>query len=251
MVNTHLSFNAFCGLKIEDDVPDHSTLSRFRSELVELDLIDKLFNKINKQLKKQGILIEGGSAIVDATIIQSPYSYSSTYIAEDREEPQEPSIEENTTNTHFTSIPQPGSDADAGWLKKGKKTFFGYKNHIATDHQGLILGVHTVSANQYEGHGLAPLLDKVLSEHQIDRVLTDKGYTSQSNRDCLKKLGLKDGLMKKGVRGKELTCSEKLFNKEISQLRYVVERTFGSCKKWFNSGECKYKGLQKTHFQNV
>jgi transposase, IS5 family len=35
MVNDTLSANAFCGLRVEDTVPDHSTLSRFRSELTE------------------------------------------------------------------------------------------------------------------------------------------------------------------------------------------------------------------------
>jgi transposase, IS5 family len=33
MVNGTLSANAFCGLRVEDTVPDHSTLSRFGSEL--------------------------------------------------------------------------------------------------------------------------------------------------------------------------------------------------------------------------
>jgi IS5 family transposase len=35
MVNDSLSAMRFCGLNLEDDVPDHSTLSRFRKELVE------------------------------------------------------------------------------------------------------------------------------------------------------------------------------------------------------------------------
>jgi transposase, IS5 family len=35
MVNDTSSANSFCGLRVEDTVPDHSTLSRFRSELYE------------------------------------------------------------------------------------------------------------------------------------------------------------------------------------------------------------------------
>ena len=33
MVNENFSANAFCGLRVEDTVPDHSTLSRCRREL--------------------------------------------------------------------------------------------------------------------------------------------------------------------------------------------------------------------------
>ena len=33
MVNDSFSAMRFCGLSIEDNVPDHSTLSRFRTEL--------------------------------------------------------------------------------------------------------------------------------------------------------------------------------------------------------------------------
>ncbi|MDR2498857.1 MAG: transposase, partial [Tannerellaceae bacterium] len=32
---------------------------------------------------------------------------------------------------------------------------------------------------------------------------------------------------------------------------WVVERTFGSIKKWFKGGTARYMGLQKTHTQHV
>ena len=50
MVNDSLSAMRFCGLHIEDDVPDHSTLSRFRKELVEKKAYDRLLKKINQPL---------------------------------------------------------------------------------------------------------------------------------------------------------------------------------------------------------
>ena len=39
--------------------------------------------------------------------------------------------------------------------------------------------------------------------------------------------------MKKAKINNPLTTWEKKFNKGISKYRYVIERTFGSCKKWF------------------
>ena len=160
MVNDSFSANEFCGLKVEDSVTDHSTLSRFRSELAELNLMDKLLNIINKQLKKKGVILEEGSAIVDATITESPfinqtptymrplqkafflkkeafekymreyadvsiYFCNSLYIMEDREKL---STSEGSHPTSDLSTPQrvsnPGSDPEGKWIKKSK-SFFG------------------------------------------------------------------------------------------------------------------------------
>ena len=244
MINDSISANEFCGLKIEDTVPDHSTLSRFRKELTELDLMDKLLNKINRQLKRHKILVSTG-AIVDATITESPWKNSPpNYISKDRAENEEESYE-------FENSVKQGSDAEGKWLKKGKKTYFGYKQHVATNNDGLILGVHTVSANEYEGKGLEPLLDKVQKEHDIKEVSSDKGYSSLSNREMLSKRGLKDRIQKKATKSKPLNYWEKSFNKQISKYRYKIERTFGSCKKWFGGGIARYKGLCKVHTQHI
>jgi transposase, IS5 family len=42
MVNDTLFANAFCGLRVEDTAPGHSTLSRFRSELSEKRALNRL-----------------------------------------------------------------------------------------------------------------------------------------------------------------------------------------------------------------
>jgi IS5 family transposase len=46
-VNDSLSMMRFCNLDIEDSVPDHSVLSRFRTELTEKKSFDRLLKKIN------------------------------------------------------------------------------------------------------------------------------------------------------------------------------------------------------------
>src|SRR5207237_6859689 len=46
-VNDSLSFMQFVGLQLEDDVPDHSIISRFRTELTNKDAFEKIFEKIN------------------------------------------------------------------------------------------------------------------------------------------------------------------------------------------------------------
>ncbi|MDY3119933.1 transposase, partial [Porphyromonas somerae] len=41
------------------------------------------------------------------------------------------------------------------------------------------------------------------------------------------------------------------FNRQISQYRNKIERTFGSIRRWFHGGRCRYRGLAKTHAQNI
>ena len=60
MVNDTLSANAFCGLRVEDTVPDHSTLSRFRSELTEKRAMHGLLAKFNGHFGHQGVLVQQG-----------------------------------------------------------------------------------------------------------------------------------------------------------------------------------------------
>ena len=70
MVNDSLSAMKFCNLTIEDNVPGHSTLSRFKKELSDKDAIDKILDVINSQLEELGLKIIPGKAKVDARLIQ-------------------------------------------------------------------------------------------------------------------------------------------------------------------------------------
>ena len=57
--------------------------------------------------------------------------------------------------------------------------------------------------------------------------------------------------MNKAYRNRPLTHWQRLFNKLISKTRWVVERTFGSIKKWFGGHKARYVGLAKTHTQHI
>jgi IS5 family transposase len=101
MVNDSLGAMRFCGLSLEDSVPDHSTISRFRTELVRKKAHDRILKKINHQLKGKGIMIKQGSSKVDATITESPFKPKgkTTYeIAQDRREKTNGKRKKNTRN---------------------------------------------------------------------------------------------------------------------------------------------------------
>ena len=72
-----LIFCKFCHLELGGDVPEASTLGRFRNQLVEHDLWESLLREINHQLEaKNMILTEGRINIIDVTPIEAAQSSS-------------------------------------------------------------------------------------------------------------------------------------------------------------------------------
>lgn len=254
MVNDSISAMRFCGLHIEDSVPDHSTLSRFRKELSSKKSYDRLLRKINKQLGQHKLIVKGGTK-VDASITESPFNpkgKKTFELAEDRQEDDRNEEQKANEQAYHTikEIEQPGADSQARWVKKGGKSKYGYKKQIATDSSGMVLGVYTTPANEHDSKGLQPLMKK-LTKTERKEVYGDKGYKSKANDEMLKKMGSKSRIMHKGYRNKPLTKWQKRYNKAISKTRWVVERTFGSMVRWFGAGKTRLKGIDKVHAQHV
>lgn len=238
-LRVRFDFILFTGFNIEDTTPDETTICRFRNQLIALGLDMKLFVEINKQLEEHGIKVEKAhGAVVDATIIQSAARPRKQLeeIPEDRKE------EEKITPEY---IFQYSSDPDARWLKKGSKSYFGYKMFISTaEEEGFIEHVAVTSANQSEV-GYFPKLLEGLKTHVGKRIYADKGYASKANRELLKKQGIKDGIMEKGSRGHELKKMQKIKNKLISKKRYIVEQAFGTLKRMLKFSRSRYCSIEK------
>ena len=240
-VNDSISFSYFCGLSIEDIAPDHSAVSRFRTALTKTGTFEKLFKTINSTLESHNIIIKKG-AIVDASIVDTPRKpkgKTTFKVTEDRGE--EIKIEKN----YPSSV-----DTDASWVKKRGELHYGYKKHHVTDEEGMILGVVTTTGSKNEISNLEEVLDSADLPERIP-VKADKGYKSNKNDELLSKKRLKNQILKKAKKNKKLTKREKQFNKGVSLIRYKVERTFGSIKKWFNGGTARYIGIEKMHTQNL
>ena len=254
-VNDSLSFMQFVGLQLEDEVPDHSVISRFRTEMTKQDVYEKIFEQINEQLEAKGLIVKTG-ALVDASVTESPRKPKgkTTYaIADDRKEDErdETDVREEQQQRQLIKITQPGVDTEAAWLKKAGQLYYGYKKHLCTDDQeGMITAVITTAANQSDMHHIIDVTDKAKLKPGA-RVKADKGYASSANRQALAQKGFKDNIMHKAVKNKPLTSWQIKFNQIISKTRYKVERTAGSMKRWFRAGIARYVGLAKTHTQHL
>jgi IS5 family transposase len=234
-----ISFVRFTGLSLEDSVPDHTTICRFRNLLVSKGVLKQLLDEINGQMEKQGKLVKKGIA-VDASIISSAArprkQVNIETVTTDREEESAPTTDITVTYSH---------DTDASWTKKGKEYHYGYKAHTSVDvESGLILSTHATPANDSDTGELAKLVtDSHLPAKA--RVYADKGYASAKNRAILKQQNCKDAIMDRAWRNKPLTARERTRNKLISKKRYIVERVFGTLKQQYDIARASYIGIGK------
>lgn len=88
MANQNFSAMRFLGLQLEDSVPDHSVLSRFRSSLANYGAYDLFLDKINDQLNAHGVLVKEGVEI-DASITDSPRKPRGKSVSEKKIRPNE------------------------------------------------------------------------------------------------------------------------------------------------------------------
>jgi IS5 family transposase len=238
-LRVRLDFMQFTGFRLGDAIPDETTLCRFRNKLISRGLDSKLFMAVNSELERLGLKVEKAeAAVVDATIISSAARPGKVIeMSLDREE-------EASTNDNFEI--HESADKEARWLKKGKKSYYGYKGYIATDSKdGYIIKPGATPANTSEAREFIPFTEGI----EAIRMLGDKGYASKNNRETLKARGIKDGLMHKATKGKALRASQKLFNKLISKKRYIVEQAFGTLKRKFRFDRASYFGLRKVEAQ--
>ena len=106
-----LSFQRFVGLSFSDEVPDFTTVWRFRQRLVKADILEKLFRLIFEMIEQKGCHLKMGKmTIIDATIVSAA-----------RKAPKDG--EPRSTQ----------KDYDGRATKKGKTGYFGYKGHVGMD----------------------------------------------------------------------------------------------------------------------
>ena len=71
----YLLFRKFCHLELGGDVPNATTIGRFRARLMELGLWEVLLGEVNRQLEaKHIIMTEGRINIIDANPVESGQS---------------------------------------------------------------------------------------------------------------------------------------------------------------------------------
>lgn len=243
-LRVRLDFMLFTGF--DQEVPDATTICRFRNLLTTRHLWEKILRALNKSLEDKGLKVAAShGAILDATIIESAARPRKRLeaVVEDRSEEKG----EEVINIIVLPEARHSVDLDARWLKKGKKSFFGYKGFAVVDgSRGYIDHIRVKPANASE---VKSMKEVIKGMPKTTRLYGDKGYASQKNREHLRAQKIKNGLMYKASRGHALTPRQKKFNRLVSGIRYRVEQCFGTLKRRFRFTRASYLTQVKVEAQ--
>ena len=200
LVVDRISFQRFLGFP--EVVPDYSTVWLFRERLIQSGKWEELWRELQGQLDRKGLKVRKG-VIQDATLIAADPGHAPA---------DKPRGDEALTRR----------SRDGTWVKKGNRSYFGYKLHVKTDvDYSLIREVETTTASTHDSQ-----VD--LSEAR-EVVYRDRGYFGVMPRGF-------DATMQRGVRGHPLGFVDRLRNRRISGKRAPVERVFAVLKRGFGVG---------------
>ena len=216
-VDDRLSFRRFAGIPLDEQVPDHATIWRFREALGQKGLSAKLFEEVNRQLEAKGLFVKQGT-LVDATIMEAAVN--------------PPPYREGEVS---------GLDPDASFTRKNDETYFGYKGHVGVDEGSTLIRKQMMTGADI--HDSLVFADVITGDE--DFVAADKAYGSEENRAMLEEAGIEDRLMYKASRGHPLKNWQAWFNKAVSPIRSAVERPFAHMKTIMGHTRCRYLGLRR------
>ncbi len=70
-VRDRISFSRFCGISMDEEVPDSAVLCRFRNVLSKQNAFEKLLNLIHDKMAEGGLIVNKGT-IVNASVTATP-----------------------------------------------------------------------------------------------------------------------------------------------------------------------------------
>lgn len=167
-VQVNLAYRWFIGYRLEEKLPDHSTLSRALDRMGDA-VFDDVFKRSVQQCRNSG-LIEGKVLHVDATTIRAD-------------------LDANRVNQPDS----PDKDARFGRFPGGKKKP-GYKQQtIADGHHRVIVGMEVMPANKPDDTGMVEMVDDVTEclDTTPEVVCADAAYGSGRNRAALETRGVR------------------------------------------------------------
>lgn len=212
-IHDRLSFQQF--LNFPESVPDYSTIWRFREELTEEDIIDKIWSELKRQIESKKIQVKEGK-IQDASFIQA-----------------DPGKKNSGMNGRGREA-RTSRSRDGSWTKKGKKSYFGFKSHIKVDAKSkIITEVGVTTAKTFDGH-----IDLANPDEIVYR---DRCYSGSKTK------AKGNATMKRG----KITPKEKLRNKRISKKRSRVEHPYATIVRSFKGMRTKLTTIPRVFVQHV
>lgn len=217
-------FREFAGLDMgEDNLPDESTILRFRHLLERHNLSLQILATVNATLSAKGLLLKSGT-VVDATLIAAP---SSTKNSSGERDPE----------MHQT--------------KKGNQWHFGMKAHIGVDaDSGLVHTVIGTAANVNDVTQAGALVHGEEAD-----VFADAGYQGVAKREETQGIeanwhvALRPGKRRALDKSKPMGAIMDKLEHVKASIRAKVEHPFRVIKRQFGHVKVRYRGLAKNTAQ--
>lgn len=217
------SFQDFAGIHQGVEIPDFSSLWRFKESLVQHKLSDKIFNTINAELENKGLFVKKGTA-VDATLLQSTTRPLS-----------------KTKRVELEKSPSTQIDTDATSTQKGGKKYFGYKGHIGVDIESKLIRKQTyTSASPHDSTEFENLLSG-----DEKGIWADSAYINKEKKRAARFLGIYFGVLDRAVRNHSLSNKQKKNNRKKSAVRAAAEHPFAFMKTKLHLLKATAKNLER------
>lgn len=235
-LSDRLSFRRFVGLSLDEAVPDHSVLNRFRGRLVSEGIETRLFAELDRQLEQAGMMLKRGTMLVPALI---PAVTARPPMAAGGGDGGERSA----------------LDPDAAFVRhQGRPgSTFGYKMHVGVDHVGVNEGsglIRAVIATPANVNDTVPADALIRGDEAA--VYADRAYAKRARNAGLKARGIKPRIMhKRWGGGPPLTFWQQRHNRLIMPIRAAVETTFATAKHRMGLKRIRYRGLAKASAQII
>jgi transposase len=197
-INFNLAYRWFCGLGLEEQLPDHSTFSKNRhGRFRESDLFRMVFNTVVRRCMKQG-LVKGEGFAIDASVIRADASrqnYKHTPIDWTPEQTQNRAVKEYLESLDIDpSLTKPNrntslADPMSQWSAiKGPAQFYYSTNYMIDVEHGIILDVEASMTNHASEVATTEIMiERIEENHGIlpNKLMGDTAYGAAKNLNYL------------------------------------------------------------------
>jgi transposase len=193
-IQYNLLYRWFCRLTLEDQVPDHSSLTRVRDRLGE-KIFKEIFEHIVRICIERGI-VKGDKVMMDGSYVKADAALNSLVPKEDNLDIKDNAPSKYIKGKKFsnqTHVSKTDPDCDiAGKVGEPKK--LRYKVHETIDRDSrIILDSHVTPGSEVDGKQLTGRLDHIEETFNIkvEEMTGDRGYGYGINLQELEDRGIK------------------------------------------------------------
>jgi IS5 family transposase len=210
------SFQKFLWIREIKDIPDETTICRFRNELTNSWTQESIFSMTQFILSSMWFNVEKWY-IQDGTIIEAPKWRKN----------------KKWENTR---------DKDASFTKKNGRSYHWYKAHIETNKDWkFVLNTTYTTAKVHDSQ----LADILMTWDEWWEAYWDSAYLWKEKIEFLKEVWIKSEFNEKWVRNNPLTPYQKEQNRSKSTIRAKVEHPFATLKARYWNYKAKYRWIVK------